>query len=128
MIINCNGYIPIKKILKIKHNDKIIISDSLKSNKWVFEDIKRFSQKRNKSLLIGGLITIVGGSLSLLADKQYNSYQKTGSNADQIRTKLEMTDGISSLSFALGSSILIGSPAYYHYKIKLLKDRYLHDS
>ena len=117
--ISCSGYLTLKKDIKIIGNDKITISDPLESNEWVLKEIKSLKMKRNVSFVLAGVIAGTGGLLRSLSDKQYTDYQKAGSNADELRDKVETTDSLTPLVFGT-SGISLGLPLYFHSKIGTL--------
>jgi len=118
-IIRCPGYLPLKKYIKVTANDISSISDRLESNEWVLKEIKSLKMKRNLSFVLAGVIAGAGGYLRSLADKQYTDYQVAGSNADEIRDKIETNDSLAPIFFGAGG-VSLGLPLYYHSKIGTL--------
>ena len=72
--------------------------------------------KKNVSLVLTGVIAGTGVLLRSLADKQYNDYQVAGSNAGELRDKVETNDSFASVFFGAGG-VSLGLPLYYHSKI-----------
>ena len=119
LIISCPGYLTLKKDIEIIGNDKITISDPLESNEWVLKEIKSLKMKRNVSFVLAGVIAGTGGYLRNLADKQYNDYQVAGSNAGELRDKVETNDSLAPVFFGAGG-VSLSLPLYFHSKIGTL--------
>ena len=119
LIISCPGYLILKKDIEIIGNDIIRISDPLESNEWILKEIRSLKMKRNLSFVLAGVIAGTGGYLRSLADKQYTDYQVAGSNADELRDKVETTDSLAPVFFGV-SGVCIGLPLYYQSKIVTL--------
>ena len=119
LIISCPGYFTLKKDIEIIGNDKITISDPLESNEWVLKEIKSLKMKRNVSFVLAGVMAGTGGLLRSLADKQYTDYQVAGSNADELRDKVETNDSLAPVFFGAGG-VFLGLPLYFHSKIGTL--------
>ena len=100
-------------------NGKNTISAPLESNEWVLKEIKSLKMKRNVSFVLAGAIAGTGGYLRNLADKQYNDYQVAGSNAGELRDKVETNDSLAPVFFGAGG-VSLSLPLYFHSKIGTL--------
>ena len=119
LIISCAGYLTLKKDIEIIADAIIRISDPLESNQWVLKEIKSLKMKRNLAYVLAGVIAGTGGYLRSLADKQYTDYQVAGSNADELRDRVDTTDSLAPIFFGAGG-VSLGLSIYYHSKIDTL--------
>ena len=58
-------------------------------------------------------------SIFLDCKKQYNDYQVAGSNAGELRDKVEANDSLAPVFFGAGG-VSLGLPLFYHSKIRPL--------
>ena len=117
--ISCDGYLTKIKDVEIIGENVTEISEPLESNEWVLKEIKSLKMKRKVSFVLAGVIAGTGGYLRNLADKQYNDYQVAGSNAGELRDKVETNDSLAPVFFGAGG-VSLSLPLYFHSKIGTL--------
>lgn len=117
--ISCEGYLTKTRDIILIDDSVINVSLPLESNEWVLKEMKSLKIKRNVSFVISSVFLGTGVYLRSLGDKQYNDYQVAGSNADELRDKVETKDSLAPIFVNVGGVSLF-MPLYYHSKMQTL--------